>query len=523
MQQALETSALTVSAYSARIQHAVSSVGEAIVEGEVQKPKKSRSGLLYFDITDGDATLSCKVFKRQIDGLRHEPKDGDLVRITIDRPDFWPTAGKLDLIVIDVELAGVGELLRRRAALLEKLRAEGLCDPQRRKPLPAFPRAVGVIAGKDSEGMKDVVRALQDRLPHAYIVTCPALVQGKRAPRDVIDALAHLQEHPQVDVIVIARGGGSVQDLIAFDDERLCRAVFACAKPIVAAIGHTDNIPVCNYVTHAASTPSRSAEMVLPSLTDIRTTIASAQQALDRIPAQVEENRERLGALAARLTCSSLFEARLAGLRELGHQIANAETTVFARYTQGLAQANTALETVPHRCRAELAKREQGIQEQRVRLARAPQKSDEAIAGVVEQSRWIRDGIVRQLTDHQRDYGRAVDRLITTVHDAGLRRLEEERGRLAETALLARDRIAARLGGAEQDLKHITALIEARDFRRRGFVLATDAAGRPLSSIARVRVGATLNLGFRDGCAQARVEKIKEEEHDNQTKRDDVR
>ena len=410
----------------------------------------------------------------------------------------------------DVELAGAGELLRRRAALLKKLQAEGLCDPDRWKPLPAFPRAVGVIAGRSSEGMSDVVRALRDRLPQAHIVTCPALVQGKSAPATSSTrwprsaASRRRRDH-------IARGGGSVQDLIAFDDERLCRAVFACAKPVVAAIGHTNNVPVCNHVTHAASTPSRSAEMVLPSLADLEGDLQLARQALSRIPAQVDHHLERVHGLGERLRRSDFLESRQSGIRELGQRIAHAETTAMALHTQRIAHADAALATVPHRYRAALAERERGISEQCLQLDSVPKRREEAVAKIAEQSRWIGDGISRQLTDHERDYGRAVERLVTQIKKTALFRVEDGSERLTQIRQLSRERIGHRLGNAERDLQHVLARIEARDFRRHGFVLATDAEGKPLSTIAGVRGGTTLNLSFRDGSARARVEETKEE------------
>lgn len=511
MQATLDTRALSVSDYAARLGRAVRRVGPAVIEGEVQKPQRSRGGLLYFDLTDGEARLTCKVFKGQIGRLQHEPQEGDLVKVKVDRPDFWPGAGRLSLVVADVELAGVGELLRRRAELLEQLQSEGLCDPDRRKPLPAFPRAVGVIAGKGSDGMSDVIRAIHDRLPHAHIVACPALVQGKAAPRDLIDALARLQEHPKVDVIVIARGGGSVQDLIAFDDERLCRAVFACSTPVVAAIGHTNNVPVCNHVTHAAPTPSRSAEMVVPSLTEIRKDVASAQQAIDRIPARIEASAERVDGLGQRLRVAGLIDSKQSGVRETSQRIAQAETAFFSTREEGLARARAVLEAIPHRCDAALAKIERGLGEQRLRLARAPQRTGEAIAAVEDQARLLGDGIRRQLTDHEHDYGRALARLIADFNRSIRRRLDDQGGRLAQSAELTRERIVRRLGDAERNLEHVTALIEARDFSRHGFVLATDPSGKPLSSIGSVRVGDDLSLKFRDGLAGVTVREIKEE------------
>ncbi|MDQ3741262.1 MAG: exodeoxyribonuclease VII large subunit, partial [Actinomycetota bacterium] len=282
-----------VSEYAARIGRALRQVGGGIVEGEVQRPKRvGGGGMLVFDISDGEAVLACKVFARDLRRLDHEPRHGDLVQVRIERPDFYAANGRVSVIVTGVRLAGEGELLRRRAELLERLAAEGLTDPARRKPLPRFPRAVGVIAGRSSDGMSDVVRALVDRFPPVHVVTCCALVQGAAAPRDLVDALARMQEHPLVDVIVVARGGGSVQDLVAFDDERLCRALFACAKPVITAIGHTDNVPVCNHVAWAAYTPSRSAEMAVPSAAELHQGLALAARRVDDVPVRVARGLE---------------------------------------------------------------------------------------------------------------------------------------------------------------------------------------------------------------------------------------
>lgn len=513
MKQATESPILTVSAFATRIDRAVRSVGGAVIEGEIQKPQVSRGGLLYFDLTDGDSTLSCKVFGRQIPRLAHEPSEGDLVRVRVERPDFWTTAGRLSLIVAEIELAGVGELLRKRAELLESLTAEGLCDPDRRKPLPSFPRAIGLIAGKDSDGMSDVIRAIRDRFPPAHIVACPALVQGKAAPRDIIDALAMLQDHPQVDVIVLARGGGSVQDLVAFDDPRLCRAVFACAKPVVAAIGHTDNVPVCNHVTHSAPTPSRSAELVVPSLAETRADIEAARGALDDVHGAIERRLELLAGLRDRMRIPDLIEALRRGVAELSQSVARSETSFFAAQDRALASSRELLATLPLRGQASLSLLERRIEAQRLRLELSPgRRNEDLTATVIEQSRWLENGIKRQLEDHRRDYGRAVRRQLADVGAAVGNRTAAQREDLSTAARLCRESIDSRLTHADRDLRQLTDLIEARDFRRHGYVLATDLSGMPVSSVADAPVGARLELNFRDGSAQVSVAKTKENE-----------
>ena len=443
--EAAQITAITVTDYATALSRAVRAVGGAVVEGEVQRPKTTGSGMLCFDLTDGDSKLACKVFRSQVRGLEHQPRHGDLVQARVERPDFWTVAGKLDLIVTEIRLAGEGELLRRRSELLARLRAEGLCDPERRRALPEFPRAVGVIAGRSSDGMSDVVRALQDRFPPVHVVACPALVQGRSAPRDIIDALAHMQGHPRVDVVVIARGGGSVQDLVAFDDERLCRAIFACGLPVVTAVGHTDNTPVCNQVAHAAFTPSRSAELVVPSLAEVRQRIQLARQPLDAVPQRVERLRERL---------------------------------VVAQGVLGDGAAT-------------LARRGADVEEQGRRLA---------------------VGIARQLADHQRDYGHAVARLAREAAGAMLRRLGREELEVRRGADLTRERVARRLHDAERDLRHATTVVEARDFRSRGYVLVADEEGVPLPSVAQLSAGSRVRLRFRDGQARAVVDDIEEDE-----------
>lgn len=341
------TVALSVAEYSARIVRALRAVGGGIVEGEVQRPKGTPGGMLVFDITDGTAKLACKVYRSQVAGLEHQPRHGDLVQVRINRPDLWTQAGKLDVIVADIRLAGEGELLRRREELLARLTAEGLCDRDRRRPLPRFPRAVGVIAGKGTDGLRDVVAALQDRFPPAHIVTCTAVVQGARAPLDIIDALARLDAHPLVDVIVIARGGGSVQDLIAFDDERLCRAVFACGTPVIAAIGHTDNIPVCNHVAWAAETPSRSPEFAVPSSAALRQELDLAGAQLGPLPARVRTLRDAVAGIA--LGASGVLAARQLEVSGAAATLRDAEHDFFADRDAGLARAREALAGVPGR------------------------------------------------------------------------------------------------------------------------------------------------------------------------------
>jgi exodeoxyribonuclease VII large subunit len=506
----ISTHAVTVSEYASKLGHALRAVGPAAIEGEVQKPKSSGSGMLWFSLTDGEAVLSCKVFGRQVGGLERTPREGDLVEVDVERPDLWSQAGKLDLIVSQIRLAGEGELLLRRQALVVRLAAEGFCDPARRRPLPRIPRAVGVIAGAGSDGMSDVIRALTDRWPTVHVVTCASVVQGKAAPRQLIDALACLQEHPLVDVIIVARGGGSVQDLACFDDEGLCRALFACAVPVVCAIGHTDNNPVCNHVAWPAFTPSRSAELVVPSAADVRRDLATARERLDAVPGRVALARERLHATALRLRGAAALDARAALVRERAREVHGALAELVTEYERGLERVRGLLAAVPHRAARELAARREGIPGLVAAVASAGDLLLSLGHDVRDQAARVRTGTRRQLDDHRRDFGRALARLLRELRGGIDRRaadvgedINRQGERLGECA-------HRRLTDARRDTLHAAALIAANDFRRRGWLLAS-AAGVPLRSTADLRAGQRVDLQLHDGRAEAVVENVNPE------------
>jgi exodeoxyribonuclease VII large subunit len=522
---AVETAPLTVAEYASRVGRALRAVGAAVVEGEVQRPSISTRGLMYFDLSDGDARLSCKVWPQDVRRLEHRPRAGDLVRVHVDRPELFAGAGKLDLVVSRVRLAGEGELLRRREELLRRLRAEGLCDAERRKPLPPFPRAVGVVAGRGSDGLADVVRALRDRFPPVHIVTCCALVQGLSAPASIIEALARLECHPLVDVVVIARGGGSVRDLVAFDDERLCRAIFACRVPVVAAIGHTDNVPVCNHVTWSAATPSRSPDLVVPSAEELMRRIERARELLARVPAHVSGRSEATAGLRERIDVRGVLEARRAGLDERARAAALAQSGFMAERRRGLTHARAVLEGAPRRvpdaraldplahalaarARTFFGAREGGLAEARVRVTGTGSRLARRAREVDESDRRVRAGIRRELADHERDYGRALARHVREARSALGRSLDRRGERLGRGGGDVAERARRGLAERERALAHLVQLVEARDLRRRGWLLATDARGRPVTGVAALRPGARIQLHLRDGAARAAVEHV---------------
>lgn len=346
-----------VADYASRIGRALREAGPAIVEGEVQRPKKGGRGVWWFDLTDGENVLPCSYLPwlTRSKGPTHEPKHGDRVRIRVRHTEFWGGGGRLRVVVDDVETAGEGELLRARAELVARLTLEGLCDPGTFPPLPRFPRGVGLISGKDSDALHDVIRGLGDRFPAVPVITACCRVQGAAAPREVVDRLARLDADPRVDVIVVARGGGSVQDLAAFDDERLCRAIRAISTPVLTAIGHTENNPVCNHVTHAAFVPRHAAERVVPDRRELLREVVHAAGALDRAARRPAELLRTLDAAAAGLHDRGRLDGHRAAIGAAGRAV-DARGDRFLRATHGgLADACRALERGPERLRTHLA------------------------------------------------------------------------------------------------------------------------------------------------------------------------
>lgn len=495
------TEPLSVSDYASQLGSALRKVGGAVLEGEVQEPSApGRSGMFFFDLTDGKAVLSCKVFRHAAKRLKHHPKHGDLVRVTVDRPDLYN--GNLNLVVSNIELAGVGALLRKREELLKRLTAEGLTDPDRWKSRPWLPKAVGVIAGRDSKGMTDVIRALTERFSPVSIVSCPALVQGLKAPFDLIDALAYLEQDLRVEVIILARGGGSVQDLVAFDDEGLCKAVFACSTPVIAAVGHTDNVPVVNHVTWSATTPSRAPELAVPAASELQLRLSSVRQALATVPDALVIGVDRVGSCAERIEVTARLAGEAGAVREIGLDLGRVEERMFGTRERGLEHIRAMLGKIPLRLPTP-----ERLAESRTRLDAAVrslfrdcaadlERWRESLFGPAlqalailesraeEQSGRIVAGTHRELADHERDYGRATVRLARETQQLVERDLDDYRRELERRQQALAGPCIQTLARLEEEIEGGGSRIEAgtrreladheRDYRRAAGQLARE-------------------------------------------------
>ena len=311
----IETAPSTVDApwpvalLSAKIKGWIDRLGAVWVEGEITQWGLS-GGNVYGKLKDLDAdvTVGFTVWSSVKAKLPDDLKQGDRV-VALVKPNYWVKGGSLTMQVFEMRHVGLGDLLERLERLRQALRAEGLFDLDRKRPLPFLPGCIGLITGKDSDAEKDVLRNAQLRWPAVEFRVIHTAVQGDRASGEVTAALRALDADPDVDVIIVARGGGDFQNLLVFSDETLVRTAAACVTPIVSAIGHEADRPLLDEVADLrASTPTDAAKRVVPDVADELARVQQARARIgNRMTAQVRTEIDRLEQLRSRpvLTASA--------------------------------------------------------------------------------------------------------------------------------------------------------------------------------------------------------------------------
>ncbi len=288
--------ALTVSQLAEHITHLVRSdivLSDISVSGEISNFVRAKSGHLYFSLKDEKAAIACVMWRGRAAALVERPRDGQRV-IARGHIDFYAPRGNLQLIVHAMTPeGGVGELYRRFEALKQQLQAEGLFDAARKRPLPMPPRRIAVITSATGAALRDILRVLRTRWPLADVLVAPALVQGADAPASILAALYQLYARDDIDVIILARGGGSIEDLWAFNDEGVARMVAESPVPVVTGVGHETDFTIVDFVAdHRAPTPSAAAAAVTPDIAEYRRLLAGAEQYLaDLITAAIAQRR----------------------------------------------------------------------------------------------------------------------------------------------------------------------------------------------------------------------------------------
>jgi exodeoxyribonuclease VII large subunit len=410
------------------------------VEGEVSNLRIVSSGHAYFTLKDSSAVLPVAMWRSSLARLRFRLENGQSLRL-MGRLGIYPAQGKFQLYAERAEPAGLGAMMLQLEQLKRKLAAEGLFERARKRPLPLWPRVIGVVTSATGAAIHDVLKVIRRRCP-SRILLAPAVVQGDGAPASLLRGLERLQAWPEVDVIIIGRGGGAAEDLWAFNDEALVRAIAACPIPVVSAVGHEVDVSLSDYAADVrAATPSHAAELVVPDAAVYRR--------------RVVDSRRRLGLAVRR----RLLDER-SRLDHGGHR---------------LAAAARRLVVAPRRELQELQRRLEA-QHPRQRLAADRRRLADLSKRLMEHHPRLRAAAARRRLDHL---------------DAELERLGRGLTRDARLRL-------ARAAGALDALSPLRVL-------ERGFAVATDGRGAVVTSADQVDLGEALDLRLHRGALKVEV------------------
>ena len=255
------------------------------IEGEMTELRRSdRWGSVFFTLKDpaDGACLPASIPRRTFDALKLDVADGERIHV-LGRPELFAAKGEFRLRALSLERFGLGAHLAAIERLKQTLADEGLFDAARKRPLPRFPRRIGLVTGSDAAARRDVITTIHTRFPPARILVAETLVQGPRAATGIVEALRSIGREPGIDVVILTRGGGSFDDLLPFSDESVVRAVAACPVPVVSAVGHEQDTPLCDLAADVrASTPTAAGKLVVPDLEALRVELTRAGSSLER-------------------------------------------------------------------------------------------------------------------------------------------------------------------------------------------------------------------------------------------------
>ncbi|MFZ0523672.1 MAG: exodeoxyribonuclease VII large subunit [Candidatus Acidiferrales bacterium] len=457
-----------------------SALPDVWVEGEVSNCHAAQSGHCYFTLKDAKAQIRCVCFRDQMRGLKFKPEDGLHISVR-GALSVYDARGEYQIYVTNIEPVGLGALQLAFEQLKKKLHAEGLFDQARKKPLPVLPRCIGVVTSPTGAAIRDILRVLRRRFPNAQVSVYPAKVQGTGAAAEIVQGLQYFNRAQSVDVLILARGGGSLEDLWAFNEEVLARAIFASEIPVITGVGHETDFTIADFVADLrAPTPSAAAEIVVKSREEFERHIAEHQRHL------IQQMRYRFSQWRHRVRDLQTHR----GFREL-------ERVLRARRQQ-LDEMSNSLAI--------------GL---RLRLAMARQRITEANAHVASFDLRARATVLRRHVEQQRgSLSAALDRVVARKH----RHLNVVQMRFA--ALDLRARVGALRRRWERDTAELqvrldralitkrrkleaafTRLEERSPFRilERGYAIAYDASGKVLRSPDQVALGDDISVRVAQG------------------------
>ncbi|MCC7126315.1 MAG: exodeoxyribonuclease VII large subunit [Acidobacteria bacterium] len=335
---------LSVSELSARLRGLLETTFiDVWVEGEISNGRAWNSGHYYFTLKDAGAQIKGVLFRNTLRLLRFTPEDGLRV-VARGRISVYEPKGEYQFVCEHMEPQGYGPLQLAYEQLRKKLAAEGLFDEARKRPLPTLPRRIGIVTSIDGAALRDIVRVLRRRYPNAHLVIAPTRVQGEGAAGEVARALRFIARVDDVDVVIVGRGGGSLEDLWAFNEEAVARAIAACPIPVISAVGHETDVTIADFVADLrAPTPSAAAEMVVRKKDEFTAHIDRLAGRLDScVQMRIRRHESRLHALDARPAFAG-YRARLAWR---SRHVAELSTDLGAKMRTGLTTRQRRVDTL---------------------------------------------------------------------------------------------------------------------------------------------------------------------------------
>ncbi len=476
----------TVSEISGAVRRTLEgSFGRVRVRGEVTEFKRYPSGHIYFSLKDDAAKLASVAWKSVVPRLGLIPENGVEVIVT-GRITAYAERSSYQLIVERVEYAGAGALLARIEMLRRRLATEGLFDPERKRPIPRLPAVIGVITSERGAVLHDICTTIERRFPRPLLLW-PVPVQGEGAALRIaaaiggFDALDPNGAIPRPDVLIVARGGGGLEDLMAFNEEIVLRAAAACRIPLISAVGHETDTTLIDFVAdRRAPTPTAAAELAVPARADL---MADLQQKATRLIGAFNrlgiERRLRLGRAERGLPdLASLLGGARQRLDDRAERLALALPNLLVSRRAALARAERQLPDLP----AIIIAAHRRVSDGTARLARAlPALVERRHAALALCGQKLLGGLRHAVAVIHTRAGRSLGRL----SEAPVRAMQRER--------------AARLAGAGARLESVSPLAVLR----RGYALVADMAGHPLTAAASVVPGARMRLRFADGEVRA--------------------
>ena len=271
------------------------------VRGEISNYKLYPSGHHYFTLKDAEGALRCVLFRGSASALRFRPENGMKV-VALGRVSVYPRDGAYQLYVSELIADGAGDLHVAFEQLKQKLDGEGLFDPSHKKPLPTYPQRIALITSSAGAAVHDMIRILRARYPIARVLLLPVRVQGAEAPPEIAGAIRYANRWAVAELLIVGRGGGSIEDLWAFNDERVARAIYDSEIPVISAVGHEPDVTIADYVADLrAATPSNAAELAVPDGAALRRAFSGAASRMAQLTtARIARERQRVNALAGR-------------------------------------------------------------------------------------------------------------------------------------------------------------------------------------------------------------------------------